>query len=76
MTKVLCADVACKYHGDNDVCTARKIKLSWNSVMTTWEGRQEFHRCKTFEESETYKKLKAEMPTLFKHTKNGDEHAD
>lgn len=77
MTKVRCADVACKYHGDHDICTAKSINLSWSSIMTMWDGRQDFHQCRTFEESEYSKKVRASIAKLLGHEKRGEEqHAD
>lgn len=61
MTKVYCADVSCKFCNGNGVCTQKKIALSFHSVMTVHEGRKEFHRCKTYEESEESIKIKQEM---------------
>ena len=55
-TKVYCANDWCKFNKD-DVCTAKEISLSFNSVMTYWDGRQQFNKCKTYEESEEIKKL-------------------
>lgn len=46
MTKIYCADVECLFNNDKCVCTAKEVALSWHSVVTVWEGRQEFHRCK------------------------------
>ena len=51
MTKIYCADVACVYN-DEGVCKAKRVALSWHSVVTVNEGRQEFNRCKTREPSE------------------------
>lgn len=51
MTGVVCAAVDCRYNNDRNRCTAKKVELSWSSVMTLWEGRQEFFRCKQYEKS-------------------------
>lgn len=53
MAKVYCADVGCKFLNDDGVCIAKNVALSWNSVYTIHEGRQEFLRCKTRENRET-----------------------
>lgn len=54
---VYCAALECKYHSDTNRCTAKKITLSSHSVMTVWNGRQEFLKCKQYEMSEEYKSL-------------------
>ena len=54
---VYCAALECKYHGDTNRCTAKNIILSSHSVMTVWNGRQEFLKCKQYEMSEEYKAL-------------------
>ena len=58
MTKIFCADTACRYN-DNEVCKASKVLLSWNSVVTLHEGRQEFNRCHTRELGEKAKEIEA-----------------
>ena len=58
MTKVYCADVSCKYVNDKGVCTQKKIGLGWSSVVTVNDGRQEFHRCKMYEESESAREIR------------------
>lgn len=45
MPKVLCADDGCMWNDENR-CTAKKINLSWHSILTVHDGRQEYHRCK------------------------------
>lgn len=72
MTKVYCADVSCKFCNDNGVCTQKKIALSFHSVMTVHEGRKEFHRCKTYEESKESIRIKKEMRRMMNNAdKNG-----
>ena len=51
---VYCAAVECKYNGNSNKCTAKKISLSSHSVMTLWEGRQDFWKCKNYEVSDEY----------------------
>lgn len=58
MVSVKCADISCKYHSEHsDTCKAKKISLSWHSVVTTHDGRKKFLRCKQYEESEEYKRI-------------------
>ena len=56
---VYCAAVECKNHSDTNRCTAKKITLSSHSIMTLWDGRQEFLKCKQYEMSEDYKAVMA-----------------
>lgn len=50
-TKIACAAVDCEYNNDKNECTAAKVELSDHYIMTLWEGRQHFNRCKTYKES-------------------------
>lgn len=59
MTKIFCSDSSCKFINDQGRCTAKTVTIGWSSVMTVYEGRQDFHRCKTYEESEKAKEIKA-----------------
>ena len=55
MPKVWCADDGCRFN-DRNLCRAKQIKLSWHSVVTVWDGRQEFHKCKMRESPAQYMK--------------------
>lgn len=55
MPNVYCAAMDCKFNGDDGKCHAKSIVLSANSIMTVWEGRQQFNKCKTYEESDRFK---------------------
>lgn len=48
--KVFCADISCEYN-KNNTCRAKELALSWSSVLTVNDGRQEFLRCKTYQPS-------------------------
>lgn len=61
MSKIYCADVGCAFNNDKGVCTAKKVALSWHSVMTVWEGLQEYQRCKTREISKEHRELEKRM---------------
>ena len=52
---VYCAALECKFQSDTNRCTAKRITLSSHSVMTLWNGRQEFWKCKQYEMSDEYK---------------------
>lgn len=54
MTKIKCPSGECVHNLDN-VCQAKSISLSWCSIMTKWEGRQEYWKCKDYEVSDEYK---------------------
>ena len=49
MTKIVCACTECKYNDDRNRCTAKDVELSWHSVVTMHDGRQEFLKCKTYQ---------------------------
>ena len=71
---VYCGAIECKYNGKRNQCTAPKIELSSHSVMTAWDGRQEFWKCKGFELSDEAKAIQAYIQR-WEEEKN-DEHAD
>ena len=47
-TKIYCAAVDCEFYRVDGRCTAKTVCLSDHSVMTVWDGRQRFQRCKTW----------------------------
>lgn len=51
-TKIYCAAMDCEFCNEKGVCTAKSIALSAASVMTVYDGRQEFNKCKTFQKSQ------------------------
>lgn len=61
---VYCGAIECKYNNDRNRCTAGKIVLSSHSVMTVWEGRQDFWKCKNFELSDQSKAILAALGCL------------
>ena len=64
MTKVYCADTTCEFNGDNGVCTQKKIALGWSSVITLWDGRQEYQRCKMYQKSEQSRQIEEQFRKL------------
>ena len=60
MPKVICAAIDCEFNVDGK-CHAKTICLSANSVMTMWEGRQEFNKCKTFQKSQQAKQIEEQI---------------
>lgn len=67
MPDVKCADDGCRFNDGTGRCTADKIALSWHSIVTVWDGRQEFHRCKMRESPAQYRRRQRER-------ENGDVH--
>lgn len=65
MTNIICANSLCKYNNDKNVCTAKTVEMSWHSVMTVHDGRQEFLKCKTYEMDERSKEIENQFMNLF-----------
>ena len=68
--KVYCASQECKYN-DRNRCTAVTISLSWHSVLTIFEGRQEFLKCKQFKMSERYKQIEEKFAEMEQNWNEG-----
>ena len=51
MPKIFCAAIDCEFNGDDGKCHAKDVALSDASIMTLWEGRQRYQKCKTFQKS-------------------------
>ena len=73
-TKVICADVSCVYNGGKNICQAESVRLSWNSVMTVWEGRKEFNTCQTREVSTEYLELEEKSREIMKEYEHIHRH--
>jgi len=54
---VYCASSECKYNSNTGRCTAKRVDLTWHSISTVWDGRQEFLKCKQYEMSDGYATL-------------------
>lgn len=65
-TKIYCAAVDCEFCNDKGVCTAKKVALSWNSVVTMNDGRQTFNTCRTFQKSEHAAAIEKEFAEFVK----------
>ena len=63
MPKVYCAAIDCAFNNDGR-CRAKEIELSDHSIMTMWQWRQRFNRCKTFEESQLSKDMRKVIEPL------------
>lgn len=64
MTKIYCADVTCKFCNSKGVCTQGNISLSFHSVMTLWDGRQSYNKCKSYEKSQTAVDMEQKLKDL------------
>ena len=64
MTKIKCPSGECKYNSKSNICQAKTISLSWQSIMTKWEGRQEYWKCKEYEPSDKYKELEQQFKKM------------
>lgn len=70
---IYCASIECKHRSNTGRCTAKKVELYWNSVMTAHQGRQEFLRCKQYEKSTEYAELEGQLEEwlITQNLKNG-----
>lgn len=58
MPNIKCAAVECKYNSEDNYCTADEtVILTAHSVMTVWNGRQDFWKCKNFAVSDEYREI-------------------
>lgn len=64
MTKIYCADIGCRFCREDGTCMAKTVSLSWSSVMTVNDGRQEYHRCKTRKPNELEIEIKKKLIEL------------
>lgn len=51
MHKVYCAAMDCEFNGYDGKCHAKEVAMSDHSIMTLWEGRQRYQKCKTYQKS-------------------------
>ena len=51
MPKIFCTVIDCEFNGDDGKCHAKEVALSDHSIMTLYEGRQRYQKCKTFQKS-------------------------
>ena len=79
MPKVYCAAMDCEFNSDKGLCTAKSIALSSASVMTVWEGRQDYNKCKTFQKSQEAIRIQEIVDQYYKrwteeHKNNNEEN--
>ena len=68
MPRIKCASCECKWNNDKSMCTYKGVVLMNDcSVMTVHDGRQHFHKCKMFEESEDYQELRRKFESDFSY---------
>ena len=72
-TKIYCAAIDCEYYRDKDGrCMAKEICLSDHSVMTAWNERQRFQKCKTYQKSQQAIELEEKFKPILEKFKTGD----
>lgn len=67
MPKVYCGAVDCKWNDVKNQCRAKEIHLEDNYIMTVYDGRQHFNRCKDYEMSEQSKRLYEDFKRILKN---------
>jgi hypothetical protein len=70
MPKVICAAVECIWNDVNNRCRAKEINLQDNYIMTLYEGRQHFNKCRNYEMSEESKRIMNELKEKFFNDRN------
>lgn len=65
MPKVYCAAIDCEFNGDDGKCHAKSIALSYGSIMTMWEGRQNVNRCKTWQKSQFARDMEEKLKPIY-----------
>lgn len=65
-TKIYCAAIDCAFYRNDGRCTAKTVCLSDHSVVTVWDGRQRFQRCKTWQKSQHAAELQEKMASVLK----------
>lgn len=69
-TKIYCSAVDCEYVSKRGYCVLKHIDLSDHSVMTVWEGRQRFQRCRAWQKSKEYAEMEKLVAPLIETMKN------
>lgn len=70
MPKVWCAEITCK-HNKKNLCKAREINLSVGNINTLHNGRMNAWKCRTFEESESFKEIAEAVKQMMEVSDNG-----
>ena len=75
-TKIYCAAIDCEYYREDGRCTAKEVCLSDHSIMTVWEGRQRFQRCKTYQKSKEMAEMEKRFLPLMEKMTNATTKTD
>lgn len=67
---ISCAAIDCEYITNHGYCRLKHIDLSDHSVMTVWDGRQRFQRCKMWQKSERAAVIEKNMAMLLEKLTN------
>ena len=73
-TKIYCAAIDCEHRKEDGRCAAKEVFLSDHSIMTVWEGRMRFQRCKAWQKSREYSAMEERLSPLLEKLNNG--HTD
>lgn len=60
---MICTDITCKYNKDCK-CISKRVKLIHCSIVTAYQGRQEYLKCRTYKESEEYKRIQEKLKNI------------
>ena len=76
MPKIFCAAMDCEFNGDDGKCHAKEVALSDHSIMTRWEGRQRYQKCKTYQKSQVAIEMEKYIEAVIKQKEvnNGKSH--
>lgn len=63
---MICSNMSCKYCSDNSKCKYPKkdLSMSFHSVMTLYQGRQDFLKCNCYEKSEEYIRIEKALSNI------------
>jgi hypothetical protein len=67
--KVYCGNIKCENCSTKNICKAKEIDLELHGVNTTYQGFQDFLKCKSFKESKEYIEIKEMLKKVFKENK-------
>lgn len=60
---MICTDITCKYNKDCK-CISKRVHLTHCSIITAYQGRQRFLKCRTYKESGEYKKMQEKLKDI------------
>ena len=65
MSKIICPCVVCKYNGEDNVCDAEEIRLTFRKMHTVNEGVVDMWVCDKYEMSDYSKRIQESMKQAF-----------